>query len=95
MNNYNNLFLAGGILLLSSIFLIIQASGQNYFNNLGNNESEELIDKMTYMCMQMENLDGLDKIVDEGKKQQCIDLLDNADYSDRQKLLQTYGEFDN
>lgn len=95
MNNSNNLLLAGGILLLFSNLLITQVYGQNYFNKVGNNESEELNDKMTYMCMQMENLDGLDKIVDKGKKQQCIDLLDNSDYFDRQELLKRYGEFDN
>jgi hypothetical protein len=94
MKDYNVLLIAVGIILILSIHTMTNANGLNYFSESENSTSVELLDKMTYMCMQMDALDGLDKIADEDKKQQCIELLDRADYFDRQELIQRYGEFD-
>ena len=89
------------VLSLSLLLLVpvVSVSAQTE-NNFGENVREdyidklkELQDKMTYMCMQGEAYEELDTLTDKEKKK-CEELLDKADYFDRQKLIEKYGKLD-
>jgi hypothetical protein len=53
------------------------------FGGLLDKSPTEQTDKMTFICMHLENIDT----IDEENEEQCHPLLDRADYFDRQKLI--------
>ena len=54
-------------------------------------------DEFSYLCLNMENLDGLDEDndqVDEKIKQDCKEQLSSIDIIKKKELIQKYGELD-
>ncbi len=48
---------------------------------------------MTYLCMQMEEAEGLDQMENE-RQERCESLLENIDSFQRQELINKHGELE-
>ena len=80
-------------------FIPILGSVYAQFDTEGIGESvNSYFDKFSYLCLNLENLGGLEEDndqVDQKTKNDCNDLLKNMDYFKKKELIKKYGELDN
>ena len=90
------LVVGAGILLVSLVQTNVLAFNSGSFDKFADRQQSatyNLIDKMTYLCLQMEKSDGLDQL-EQDKQQRCNSLLDKLDLEDEQRLIEKYGEIE-